>query len=319
MSFERICLGRYYPKGGVQGVLSVAVDCPNEAGWVREAAGISDDDSVHLFRITSITGDAKRWLLPGDIVCQHDDIDEPMMDLVRSNATSVMALGGVSARLDQDIVERDRGEAISGDKWVYSRTATQLTIVDPYGRVAALVGRSSGFTRLFPGLSSIVPKTERENMRYSSLSSEKLVCGRFVLRAIHRAFIKSGPNVPVSVYLKYKRIASTLYDLRMECASLDPESKTIRIHFGSGMSRRRNSEAFIDVCKTVYKRGPEFLPRPLRLMSGKHFHVKWVLATPNEWEQVLLFWCDYHDTAWRKAIWLGLIKSSTKNAGQTYK
>ncbi len=298
MVVDHICLGRFYPKEGVPGVLSLPVVDPSEIDTYREVSAVGQAEDVHFFRLTSIPKQADDWLLPGDVVCRYGALDEAMMDLVRPNATSLLVLGERHDRLDHDSLDKARSDSIGGHCWSFHRSDTQLTICDPFGRVAALCVAPGRLTRIFKRFSSIVPKTETQHERHARLPSDVLRAGQFVLRTLHREMLKHGRTVPTDVYRKFRKAAQHLYDQRIRCAKYLPDSETLRIHFSSWRGYRQRSRAFIGLCKQVYQENPSALPRPLRLMASKHYHIKWVRLSPNEWEECIWFWYDHHDGIW---------------------
>ena len=287
---EHICLGRFYPREGVPGVLALPVFDPEDIDVYREVAAIRKTDDVHFFRLTTIPKESCDWLLPGDVVCQYQELDEAMMDLVRPNATSALILWDRHDRLDDKALENARDKAIENHRWIFERSDMQLTIVDPFGRAAALVVSPGRLTRLFKSFSSIVPKTDYEKLRHSKLSPEMLCAGHFVMRTLHREMIKHELGVSTEVYLKFRKAVQALYDQRFRCAKYEPEEEMLRIHFSSWRGKRQRCRAFMDYCKAIYASDQAALPRPLRLMASKHYHVKWVRLSPREWEECLLFW-----------------------------
>ena len=310
---DHICLGRFYPRERVPGVLSLPVTDDEAVGAFRKAAAIGDGDEVDFFRLTVIPDESKAWLLPGDVVCRYQALDESMMDLVRPNATSTLVLWDKRERLDVEALEEARGQAIEEHRWVFHRSDMQVTVVDPFGRAAALVGNPGAFTRLFTGLASIVPRTDFEKLRHSKLPPEALCAGHFALRVLHRSMIRGGLDVDSDVYFKFKRGAQALYDLRRKCAMYDPNEECLRIHFtptsrATSLRARPAQLEFIRLCKTLHRIDPAKLPRPIRVMAGKHYHLRWVRLSPREWEQCLVFWYDNYDGHWKKIFGLTVIK-----------
>jgi len=308
MMTDHICLGRFYPREGVPGVLSLPVVDPDEIDTYREAAAIGKLDDVNFFRLTTVPEESGGWLLPGDVICRYGALDEAMMDLVRPNATAAVILWDRYDRLDEDSLEAARAEAIDNHRWAFHRSDVQLTIADPFGRVAAICVESGRLTRMFKRFSSIVPKTESERARHARLPPEVLCAGHFVLRTFHREMVRGGPSVPVATYRKLRKTAQALYDQRFRCAKHEPDSELLRIHFSSWRGRRQRSRAFMDLCKKVYASDQAALPRPLRLMASKHYHVKWVRLSPREWEECLLFWYDHHEGLWDDPFGMSVIE-----------
>jgi len=304
---NNICLGRFYPKDGVPGVLSLSISDEDEIRAYRKIVAAKPLEEVSFFRLTSVPEEAREWLLVGDVICRYDSLDEPMMDLIRINATSTYIWDDGWDAADEEELERVRAIAIEGHTWSFSRTDTQLTMVDPHGRAAVLVVKPKRLTRLFKSFASIVPRTDHEKDCHGRLSLEVKRSGEFVMRAFHAEMLKQGSKVNGKTYTKLRKAAQALYDQRARSAHLPPDKEELRVHFSSWAEHRQRARKFMAICKAVYDEDPTMLPRPLRLMASKHYHIKWVRLTPREWEECLIFWLEYYDGNWDEPIGLSEI------------
>jgi len=307
---DNICLGRFYPREGVPGVLSVPVEDEDVIAKYRAVASIGPRDSVSFFRLTVVPDKAGSWLLSGDVVCVYGELDEVLLDVIRPNATSTYIWNNKWSRVDEVDLERTRGESIEYHKWSFSRTDTQLTMVDPYGRAAVIRVQPKRLTRLFKSFSSIVPRTGHEIQRHLRLSPEVQRAGEFVLRLFHGQMLKAGPSVDGSLYTKFRSMAQSMYDQSYRCVHLLPDADCLRIHFSNYSHKRKPCWDFIDLCKSIYAQDQKVLPRPLRLMAAKHYHIKWVRLTPKEWEDCLVFWFERHDGPWNEPFGMSMIDLS---------
>ena len=316
---NNICLGRFYPKEGVPGVLSLPVTEEDEIAACKEIVGARPTEHVSFFRLTVIPEDARQWLLVGDVVCRYDSLDESMMDLIRVNATCTYIWDDGWDVPDEEELERVRALAIEDHAWSFSRTDTQLTIVDPYGRAAVLVVKPKRLTRLFKSFSSVVPRTDYEKDCHSRLALKTKRSGEFVMRAFHAEMLKQGQKVEGETYTKLRKAAQALFDQRARAAHLPPDKQELRVHFSSWGNYRQKARKFMSICRAVYDEDPTMLPRPLRLMASKHYHIKWVRLTPREWEECLIFWLEYYDGVWDESIGLSEIGDSKGYKRWAYK
>jgi hypothetical protein len=307
---DNICLGRFYPREGVPGVLSLPVEDDDAIATYKAAAAISPLDSVSFFRLTMVPDEASGWLLPGDVICVYEELDEALFDLIRPNATSTYIWNNKWSKVDEVELERVRSEAIEDHRWSFSRTDTQLTMVDPYGRAAVIRVEPKRLTRLFASFSSVVPRTEHEIQCHSRLRPEVQRAGEFVLRLFHGQMLKAGPRVDGSLYTKFRSLAQSMYDQRHRCAHLAPDADCLRIHFSNYAHKRKPCWDFVALCKSVYAEDQKALPRPLRLMAAKHYHIKWVRLTPKEWEDCLVFWFERHSGVWNEPFGMSTIDLS---------
>jgi hypothetical protein len=307
---DNICLGRFYPREGVPGVLSLPVEDEGAIARYRAAASIKPIEDVRFFRLTMVPDKASGWLLPGDVLCVYEEFEEALFDLIRPNATSTYIWNNKWSKIDEDELEKVRAEAIEDHRWTFSRTDTQLTTVDPYGRASVIRVQSKRLTRLFTSFSSVVPRTKHEIQCHLRLSPEVQHAGEFVLRLFHGQMLKAGPEVDGMLYTKFRRTAQAMYDQAYRCAHLSPDVDCLRIHFSNYIDKRKPCWDFIDLCKSVYAGDQKALPRPLRLMAGKHYHIKWVRLSPKEWEDCLVFWFERHDGNWNDPFGMSTIDLS---------
>ena len=275
-----IILGQLFPSDGIIGVKERPTE-DDVAERVLLELGV-DSSEVELSTIADVNGKARKWFLPGDVICRFIGIADAYCDVVRCVQDIYYIGPRAKGGFDSKDIERERRNALEQHRWCIHRERKnvrcgQLVIVDPFGR--ALVVSQERITKRWRRVveRAMVVRRNKPNAQWETAAW-------LAIRVLHRRAYELFESVGEIDLDELGSVAEYVYETRGNLRHhVSIHHRTVKLYPCHDRSPTHN-KWWLRV-EELWSRGEE-LPYPLR-MKMEHPALRWVMCSVSDLEKVL--------------------------------